>query len=228
MVNKLQENKWRALRGALDNNYDINNSNWGEVIQLFKKRIEDYYLTPLDTLISMEKLDGEGFSILTVQCSLIEMFAAFKKGHIYVLRGKKKKSYHYESSKQIFTEFLISESIFESIFFNSNGTPAKFSAVKFYEDVRCGLVHESRTKNEWKVNAKISYANKDVPFITGTPGHNISVDRTLLNYQLRKCFNKYIAELEEKSNHLQRRLLGRKLDHLFDINPDSSDWWIDK
>lgn len=59
----------------------------------------------------------------------------------------------------------------------------------------------------------------------------IKILRNVLHYRLLDYLKKYQAELREetpKGNQL-RKYFARKLDHLFDINSDTSyDWWIDE
>ncbi|MFA6712159.1 MAG: hypothetical protein WCS33_05580, partial [Candidatus Caldatribacteriota bacterium] len=72
---------WTKKRQVVNNSYDFN-EHWKEIIEKFRVRIENYYFFPIDSIIASNKLRGEGFTILTIQCVLIEMFAAFKYGKI--------------------------------------------------------------------------------------------------------------------------------------------------
>lgn len=54
----------------------------------------------------------------------------------------------YSSSSDIFVSFLVNRTPFKNDFSNGN------SARDFYEGVRCGLLHEARTKNGWTIWAK--------------------------------------------------------------------------
>lgn len=228
-------NYWTTKRQVVRNSYDFSEQ-WNEIIERFKIRLEDYYFSPIDRVKDPNELKGEGFTILTIQCALIEMFAAFKYGKIHKFnKNGNDPSYTYRNADDCFIPFLHSEPIFENHFYkidnNNRIKDQPFSATDFYNKVRCGLMHEARTKGEWLVNAKKTYQDNETVFITKNNVTNrISIDRTILNKQLKKYFQDYLLSLTQNSvegNRL-RRLFARKLDHLYDIPADNNyDWWID-
>lgn len=232
----LDKSYWMQKREIVKNSYDFN-ENWIEIIDRFKKRIEDFYFNPIEIVKEPKKLNGEGFTILTIQCALIEMFSAFKYGkiHKYNKRGTLP-NYEYKKADECFIPFLQSESIFMNHFYkienNQKIVDQPFSAVEFYNKVRCGLMHEARTKGDWIINAKKVYAENETIFISkDTEKNRISIDRTILNKQLKKYFSDYLNNLSENTiegNRL-RRLFARKLDHLYEIpsNAENFEWWID-
>jgi len=231
----LDRNHWHLLRAKLRNNYDYND-NWRNVIELFRQRIENYYLAPINKIKDPGALKGEGFTILTIQCALIEMFAAFKSGKIHnhrKLAGGP--SFEYKIADDCFINFLQTETIFENHFYTMIGGQKipnnPFSAKEFYSSVRCGLMHEARTKGSWVINAKKTYLGNERIFITQVNG-TIRVDRTILNNLLNEYLQNYLAQLavQNQNGNTLRRLFGRKLDHFYDILPDSQnyDWWEDR
>ena len=224
---------WNAKRQIVKNSYDYS-EHWKEVIERFKTRIEDFYFSPIDRVKEPNELKGEGFTILTMQCTLIEMFAAFKYGKIYKFNKRENDpDYIYKKADECFISFLYSEAIFENHFFKwDDGKKLHdqpFSAIEFYRNIRCGLIHEARTKGKWVINAKKTYKNDEDVYITrDTINEKIRVDRTILNKQLKKYFQDYICYLSQttpEGNSL-RRLFARKLDDLYEIQEDKSyDWW---
>ncbi|MBN8835593.1 MAG: hypothetical protein BGO53_02255 [Sphingobacteriales bacterium 39-19] len=237
MTREILDNSfWTIQRQVVRNSYQIT-EHWSEIIKRFKNRIDDYYFTPLERIKDPNKLKGEGFSILTIQCALIEMFAAFKYGKIHKYnKNANDPNYTYRSADDCFTSFLHSETIFENHFYElQNGAKVldrPFSASEFYNKVRCGLMHEARTKGVWIINAKKNYKGDETVFISvNTTNNKISIDRTILNRKLKEYFNHYLDSLSQDSvdgNNL-RRLFARKLDHLYDIPSDvqNYDWWND-
>lgn len=227
---------WTVKRQVVRNSYDINND-WNEVIERFKARIDDFYFAPIENVKDPNKLKGEGFTILTIQCALIEMFAAFKYGKIHKHdKRNTDPNYTYNRSNDCFIPILHSEPIFENHFYRfENGnkvTDQPFSSTEFYNKVRCGLMHEARTKGEWVINAKRTYHGDETIYITrNTINQKISIDRTILNKQLRKYIQDYLNSLSQNNadGNTLRRLFARKLDHLYDKNPDTTsyDWWTD-
>lgn len=231
----LHKEQWNLMRPLLTNQYAYNGS-WMDVIAMFRQRIENYYLKPIKAIKDPGKLKGEGFTILTIQCALIEMFAAFKNGQIHNHRKRPGgPSFEYKLADDCFIKFLQTEPIFENHFYMLNGRrkilDQPFSAKDFYSSVRCGLMHEARTKGHWVINAKKTYQGSQRIFITEEAGL-IRVDRNILNELLTEYLENYITELSalNQQGNDMRRLFARKLDHFFDIppDPDHYDWWQDR
>lgn len=232
MKKELKENEnWLNIRNNLNNNYEMS-VYWKEAVDLFEKRINQKYLKPIEILISTNNRKGEGFVIVTTQCALIESFAAFKKGLIYNYNKPSQNGipYEYKDCGELFINFLNSEEIFKNIFFIEDNFGNKqpnvpFNANHFYSKVRCGLIHEARTKGNWYINATENDSKTDGIFIKQKKKGNI-IYRTLLHFALVNYFNKYKLELLDPKlefNEL-RRFFARKLDHLYDIK-DDFEWW---
>lgn len=220
---------WKNIRTNLNNNYEIS-PEWIIAIELFSKRIELKYLNPIENLIISNERKGEGFVIVTIQCALIETFGAFKEGLIYNHNKPNEGGleYEYKESGALFVRFLNNEDIFKDIFFKINKSGHKqlntpFSGIHFYSKVRCGLMHEARTKGKWHINATPNDLPTDRKFIKQKPKGNV-IYRTLFHFALKEYFKKYKSELENSENHNLRRLFARKLDHLYDIK-DNFEWW---
>ena len=231
---KLDKKTWVAIRPKLKNSYDYDLV-WEEVIKLFKQRIDDFYFNPIDNILKPNSKRGEGFAIVTLQCALIETFAAFKLGKIYNSKSSKNSpKYEYSGSGKFFVDFLLTEHIFQGHFFTIDAGGVKkinnpYNAKEFYERVRCGLMHEARTKDDWRITANPKKTGNN-RFI-GNDGYDKVIHRTILNSKLQDYFNNsYLAKLKEISTegNKLRRLLGRKIDHLHSIAKDVSyDWWLD-
>lgn len=222
---------WTALRPDLNNNYDFSEK-WREAVNLFNHRIINKYFSPIQALIDSNRRQGEGFSIVMIQCALIETFAAFKEGLIYNHNKPEAGglSYEYKDCRELFVRFLNTEPIFKGIFYNTDkfgniNNNAPFSAIHFYSQVRCGLMHEARTKGSWHINATLHDNPADKKFIKHTKKGNI-IYRTLFQIALTDYFESYKEELLTESNlsNSSRRLFARKLDHLYDIK-DNFEWW---
>lgn len=113
----------------------------------FKTRLELRYLHPIRLLQQHGTFQGEGFSIAAIQCSLIEFLESTAQGlnYRYIEKGQQLGPYEYSKSKELFVAFLRTREPFSETF-NEDDT-----ARDFYTSVRCGLLHEARTKNGWKV-----------------------------------------------------------------------------
>ena len=223
--------RWKEIRVGLDEKYNSSDE-WKEAVDIFSRRIRRYYLNPINKL--KDGITGEGFVIVTAQCALIETFAAFKEGKVYD-RNKKESEIYYNNSRNLFVKFLTTESIFEGVFFNNNQTNCPHNAEQFYSKVRCGLMHEARTKDEWIIHQDEENYSKKRPkykktgkFIKENNQHKKIIFRNQLQYALEEYFEQYKSKLkksDEKYNKL-RRLFARKLDDLYDIPEDRNlEWW---
>lgn len=138
--------EWDAIRVRLSQSEA---GVWHEAFtEFFKSRLELRYLKPIKILQDNDKLQGEGFSIVAIQCSLIEFLESTAQGKNYrhwqrdVILGTNE----YSSSQTMFVDFLRNRAPFSNTFDSA-------SAQDFYVSVRCGLLHEAQTKNGWRIKA---------------------------------------------------------------------------
>lgn len=228
---KSELSQWLIIREKLKASYDLDD-NWRDSVSLFKSRVLSKFFDPIEVIIKRKKLEGEGFALVTVQCALIESLAAFRQGKVFNhRRNETSPSYEYKNSYKLYVDFLNSASIFRDNFFiidnmgeKQNGSP--FKAEDFYDSVRCGLIHEGKTKANWTIKATKKNAKTEKVFIDSS-GEKINLYRTILHYRLKEYLDTYCSELLTADNQKLRKFFVRKLDHLFDIKPDNGfDWWI--
>jgi hypothetical protein len=144
---------------------------------------------------------GGGFSIVSLQCALIEFFAASIAGKNYRFGATGNSLTEYGNSKQLFVAFLHSHAVFSAYFDQS-------LARDFYENVRCGLLHEARTKNGWRIKAG---KTADPPIDRAQK----VIFRNALQKVLQAFVKQYETDLETDVG-LQAGFV-RKLDGLFDV-----------
>ena len=152
----------------------------------WKKLFEDYfssrltlrYLEPIGTLQSKGKLRGEGFSIVAIQCSLIEFLESTVQGITYKrkARGVTLSRYEYSSSSKIFQTFLTTRAPFAAEFTDQG------LAEDFYTGVRCALLHEARTRNGWRIRAKDPSGRERIIDRTGKLIFRNSFQQALLTF----------------------------------------------
>jgi hypothetical protein len=138
---------WHALRVRLLHG---SAGAWHEAFTaFFESRLTLRYLHPIKVLQDNGTLQGEGFSIAAIQCSLIEFLESAAQGtnYRYLRRGETLAPYEYTSSQEVFVAFLRDRAPFSATFNEA-------SALDFYVGVRCALLHEARTKNGWRIWAK--------------------------------------------------------------------------
>ncbi|MBN2087705.1 hypothetical protein JW758_05130 [Candidatus Peregrinibacteria bacterium] len=137
---------WNSIKSALA---DFNNTNlWTTVYNdFFITRLNDRYLNPIKSIKQDGGYTGEGFSIMTIICSLIEFLETTYQGINYRFRRKGDPplgQYEYGASNQIFIDFLTKHNPFNTQFNIHN-------ANDFYKNIRCGLLHEARTNSNWTI-----------------------------------------------------------------------------
>lgn len=182
-------------------NGNVTSETWARAHnRCLRARLDDRYLQPIKTIQSNGSFIGEGFAILTLQCSLIEFLAALRLGLNYRTGAQFGEKNEYGQSGKLYAEFLAGQPPF------SDCVPNLASAYEFYRDVRCGLVHEAQTKNGWKVWAYTS-TNQAIDF-----GRKI-VNRDLLGDAIETYLAQYEAELIA-SVELQNAFV-RKLDYIY-------------
>jgi len=142
----LSANDWRALRKTLKPGAD--EDLWKKAFDdYFRQRLSLRYLEPIRRIQERDAFEGEGFSIVAIQCTLVEFLASTIEGKNYRYRRKgdpELTDYEYKNSRDMFVRFLSEHAPFSRYF-----DPE--IALYFYENVRCPLLHEARTKNGWSI-----------------------------------------------------------------------------
>ncbi|WP_026784846.1 hypothetical protein [Pleomorphomonas koreensis] len=143
IAGKLTAEDWSAFKAILVVGGDARL--WGQAFENYLwQRLQLRYLHPIRLLQLNGTWEGEGFSILSIQCALIEFLAALRKGQNYrhIKRGENLGAHEYSKSGKLFVEFLSTTKTFDTWF------PSDV-AEDFYSSIRCALLHEARTKNGW-------------------------------------------------------------------------------
>jgi hypothetical protein len=120
---------------------------WPEAFEkYFEARLRSRYLDPIKVIQDHGDKQGEGFAIVAIQCSMIEFLESTEQGINYRCRNPNKELYEYSRSKDVFTSFLRNRQPFSGTFGDDS------LAQDFYENVRCPLLHEARTR-KWRIRA---------------------------------------------------------------------------
>ena len=154
IAGKKRVSDWRIFEPTLVPGGDARR--WEKAFKdYFHARLSSRYLKPIKTLQKNDTMSGEGFSIVAIQCSLIEYLESTLQGksYVYSRNGVPPLGPHeYSNSGGIFESFLIHRTPFD-VEFNHP------CAHDFYVSVRCGVLHEARTKNGWTILAKNKTGN---------------------------------------------------------------------
>lgn len=165
---------------------DSPQTDWDYAIEIFEDRFVGRYFNVID-LLEKHLLDY-GFAIMSLNCLLIEALMQFRKGYPETPDGKNRKEYK---------DFLKYHLGFKS-----------FDARRFYEEIRCGLLHSAETKKgsyfKIKSNKLISYGMNNVLY----------VDINQVTLKIREYFVKYCSELREQDNPELRKNFIKKMDDI--------------
>lgn len=214
-------NDWKILRASLNKKLDNFDEDWEKAIEWFKKRLNKRYLDPLNEI--PPNYQGEGFTIASIICILLEHLAAIRNGkiHNYLKQGNQP-TYEYKNSSSFYIDFLKTAAIFEGTFYTTDGSLPPFCADDFYKNVRCALLHEACTKNDWKINIS---QGRDKLIVK--ENHIKSILRDNFLKKISEYINDYTVKL--KNDRVLRLNFARKMDSLCEILPDPQnyEWWQD-
>ena len=172
----VEDADWKQL------NLDMADSpDWSRVISILEMRLCGRFIEVVDFLIQEDdkrqpKDRRFGFTILAIDCLLVETVEAFRQG----LTDTRRKS------QQLCTSFLTQRAAF-SKFFNSD------LATRFYKEFRCGIAHNAQvfgTGRVWSVGMLLTVEND-----------RITVNRTAFHKAVKEEFAGYLAELRDTANN---------------------------
>ncbi len=179
---------------------------WEKAINIFIDRLQGRYFDAINILSN--DMNKYAFSIITIQCLLIDTLVKFRYGPTKSKRGTL--SYNFENKNQ-FTKFLKNE--FPQDFNNK-------TAPKFYEDIRCGIVHFGTTKK----NSRLTCDSNCI--ITEIEDENISVDINILEKRLEQYFQQYIKEIKQSDNLQLRENFIIAMNYICSIYLKNEKWEI--
>jgi hypothetical protein len=140
---------WEKLAKGLKNEKD---ENWNLAFNFFEERIKTRYLNPIKAILDMDLKTGEGFAVVNLQCSLIETIECFINGWKF---SSNPYGWFKNEIEPLNKQRLNNKYIFQ-IFFEKREpfNNLHVDGSDFFESVRCALLHETQTKNGWKILTK--------------------------------------------------------------------------
>lgn len=180
------------------NNLDLSsacNRDWCKAINVLKSRIIERYISPVDLMIEHEELKPYkerrfGFTILAIDCLLIETLQAFQDGN--------------EDTK-----WRKGKTVFENYLTKSSNLGMHFTtklAGEFYDSYRNGILHQGQIKKNhlvWSIGE-----------IVHTVEGAMVINRTKFHKCLKKDFEIYIRDLNDVANTELRNNFKSKMDTL--------------
>ena len=215
-------NDWKELQENLSTDDVQNTENWDKAFNIFEVRVKTRFLNPINEILRMypDGGKGEGFSVVALQCILIEFFQAFYYGKTFA-RDPDRNNYEYDNSyDEMFSKFLNMHKPFSKFFckHGTNGKPncEKISTYTFYKNFRCGLLHEAATKFSATIRIEKREGSKILD-----PYHEILIERLngkiiLYRTPFQKALEGYVEDYKRElmSSTDRREAFCRKMNEL--------------
>jgi hypothetical protein len=181
---------WHGLK--LD---DRASADWEKAVDILAARIRDRYIEPVDFLIAAEESKPAserrfGFTVLAIDCLLIETLGAFIEG----LEDTDRKS------QRVFRTFLRTRKQFAAEFTTDD------IADKFYKQFRCGILHQAESAGDSKVWS--------IGPLLRVDGDAITVNRNKFHDCFKTEFQSYLAELRDSKNSTLRNNFRKKMNFI--------------
>ena len=162
-------------------------NDWERMVEIFQDRIEGRFLKPV-RLIAKDVDIGEfsGFSILALDCLIIETLNQFYSG-LDETEGEHKKA---------FWNFFKNSEFFKNHF-------SKEQANTFYSHYRCGILHQAQTKGKSVVRIDQSTM---IQSVENDNSKSLIVDRALFHKALEQEILSYMEKLKLGGNENSEKL----------------------
>jgi len=180
---------------------------WNKMVEIFKDRIEGRYLKPV-RLIANDGDIGEfsGFSILALDCLIIETLNQFYSGLDKTKEGK---------HKEAFWNFFKNSEFFKDYF-------SEEQAFTFYRHYRCGILHQAQTKGKSVVRIDQSTM---IQSVENDISKGLIVDRSLFHEALEQEISSYMEKLKLGGNENSEKLRSnfiKKMNFICDIPEENA------
>jgi len=150
------DQQWMALKKSLQAR--PSKRLWGSAYRRFyRMRIDTRYLHPIASIQRHDNQLGEGFAIATLFCSPIEFLESCERGYNFRFTGTSNSvlqshEYNQRQASSYFKDFLKTRKPFDALI------PSTL-VDSFYQDVRCGLLHEARKIEGTIRKTELRYSN---------------------------------------------------------------------
>lgn len=176
-------------------------NDWHTAVTIFEDRMNGRFFNQIRLLENNEDREVgifAGFAIMALDCLLIETLEQFINGRIRTGQGM---------DADAFYNFFQRSALF-AIFFDS--LP---KAIIFYEQIRCGLLHQAQTKKRSTIHIKNS--SKILEWIDDTKHREgISIHRKLFHQEVVQIFKEYCEQLRNPKSMGPRAKFKKKMNHI--------------
>lgn len=197
---KYYQKDWRNLK--LNEN---TREDWNTAIKIFMDRIEGRFLEQIKLLDENPKRKigvFAGFAIMSLDCLLIETLEQFYKGKVRTGQGMNEKA---------FFNFFQRSDEFKSFF----ETQAK--AKIFYQQIRCGLLHQAQTKKKSIIHIKngksmLEWIDED------NINEGIKIQRRLFHKEVVKIYEAYVEKISSERDLNFKKKFQKKMNYIVNQN----------
>lgn len=173
-----------------------------ELVRFLRARYTERFFEPIRCLKRAPgNVQGYGFAVMSLCCLLIETLQCYRLGwpssHPSDLSAWAKLPLNkslpdpdYELRGPFDNQTIASSIAFESFFSDPKHRPffPNVSGSAFYQQIRCGLLHQAQTKGGWRIVRSGSYWDD-------TAGQK-AINRDEFSQRLEDCFAGFLKELE--------------------------------
>lgn len=184
---------------------DRNSVNWAKAIQIVEDRFRSRYFKPIDLILNSADKEVKyncGFITMSIDCLMVETLNQYYLG----LKKTTDKYFNrntdsnYKWNWQAFRDFFKHSSFFPD--FKSDDSLTEL----FFDEIRCGLLHQAESKTNSLINIK--HSSMVTLIDTADVKKGIILNRNLFHAALKKEFDKYISDL---SNADSKNIFGEYL-----------------
>lgn len=176
-------------------------NDWETAIQMFEDRMNGRFFAQIEQLQSHPDSNIKAFSgfvIVAINCLLIETMVQFQNGLKETPARKSVDSFH--------SFFQLSGSF--SLFFDTRD-----KSRIFYEQIRCGLLHQAQTQNQSTIHIK-----KGAPVLEwinpADTKQGLRVHRDKFHDEIVQVFKNYIARLNSRSDAALLSNFSKKMNYI--------------
>lgn len=163
---------------------------WLKAINIFEDRIKGRFFKFIDKI---KKFEFAGFAVMALDCLLIETLQQFYEGKAQTPERESKKYFKNFLTRGAFKDYFTED-----------------MAEKFFEQVRCGILHQAEVKENSKI--RIIKCTPLVSFTCDKKG--LIINRMLFHEQLVKEFEEYVSHLKNPKKRKLRDNFKKKMNYI--------------
>lgn len=175
-------------------------SDWKMAVEIFDDRMRGRFFNQIDLMDTNPNREVgvfAGFAIMSLDCLLIETLVQFMHGRIRTGQGMDEKS---------FFDFFQRGESFKKFF------DTQTKATVFYQQIRCGLLHQAQTKGKSIIHIRKGPILKWID--PKNPSKGFEIHRRKFHKEVFGIYESYCERLKDEKNLNLKRMFKRKMEHI--------------